>query len=1348
MLQKNKRNLMVKMLSLVMLFSAGAGVATAVNFYGDQVKVMASAADFAETLGLEDRAWGAAEDEYYFGVMNNDAYLNTASAVSGVWNSGSNTASLKPANNGVDIMQYIYVNGESARAASDTNKATNAYKGSSGWLANGANYAPVFVETTDDSGIVIKMLKAYAGDTVTITFKEGFSVVDSSNTTLTLTKDVSFKYENGTLSKVEDEVAEPDKVAMDDKIAISTWGNPETEPDITWIHMELNGFTVAGGDWHNASDSKITANNGVDPLDYTYINGKSAREIYNSNNSALTVITATGWVEAYVLKVSTDYLAFGNFTIQLKAGFTLVGADGVVYELKNDTEVYGWTNGDFGVWVAPEEPEVPSEPEDSTVALDDKVVISSWGAAETGITWIEGELSFAPAAVDWDKATAAQIATNNNVNPCDYVLINGKTATELNAQASGTAKVRCYNWGENSYHFAIKVSTAYAAAGTFTVQYKAGLTLTGADGTLYVLQNDTAVYGWTNGNFGVWVAPEEPEVPAEPEIVDMDDKIIISTWGVNADPGYGWMHVELKDFTVAGGDWHTADASKIAANNGVDPLEYVYINGKSARAHYAADNTSLKVITATGWTEAFAVKVNVDYLAFGTFTIQLKAGFTLVGADGNIYVLQNDTELYGWKKGDFGVVHEYTLSFEGLNDTLTLFDGNTLGELPAVPTVDGKLGVWTIDGKYVDENTVYEYGSNKTAVPVYYTATDASETLKIDDWGVITGANYTTIVIQNNGKGLLSDKLNCWNDNGPANALGNMGCDLTDYIYINGRSVRAIVTDNKNGITSFPSNGSDDFALNLGKVWAPVTVETSSYEGGTIYVKVLTEYLEKGTFTVTVKAGFKLVNANEVIVLTKDVDLAYAITYSGYAELATKALPNTTVTMPTYIPTFDENETHRYEFDGWYVTDVKTGEVSDVKWDFENGKVTGALTLTPMFNAIEKDKYTVSFDAGNGTEIVTATVYDGSYVKADQIPEEPTKATEGDKVYTFWYWSIDGETEYDFATPVTGDVTLVAVYTTETLYTVTMGDASVKVLAGEKVEKPADPTKESTAEFDFTFDGWYNGETKWDFENDVVNSNITLEAKYIETKRVYTITFNVTGNDAVSFDAVQVEYGTSYDLSNLLEGIDMADYVCAITVDGTAVSTVEVVGDVTVDVAFAAKPYYTVTIDGVAQSVKQGEKVVKPDVEPTKEATVEFTFTFDGWYNGETKWDFANDVVTGNLTLVAKYIETKNVYTITFNVTGNDAITLDPVQVEYGTSYDLSKLFDGMDVSDYTYMIQIDGADKVSVKVVGDVTVDVIFTKKSDNNSTSAGCMGSIGGVSVALGMLALGAVALKKKED
>ena len=215
---------------------------------------------------------------------------------------------------------------------------------------------------------------------------------------------------------------------------------------------------------------------------------------------------------------------------------------------------------------------------------------------------------------------------------------------------------------------------------------------------------------------------------------------------------------------------------------------------------------------------------------------------------------------------------------------------------------------------------------------------------------------------------------------------------------------------------------------------------------------------------------------------------------------------------------------------------------------------------------------------------------------------------------------------------------------------------------------------------------------------------------YTETKRSYTITFNVTGYEGVSFDEVVLEYGETYDLSNLLDGIDLSKHTYAITSGGVAVTSITVISDVTVDVTFKAKVYYTVTINGVEYQIEVGEKLTQPE-DPTKESTAEFDYTFDGWYNGDEKWNFDEDTVNGALNLIAKYKETKRKYTISFNIIGNDNLSLGSVEVEYGQIFDLSKVLEGVDVSGYTYSFTIGGLEKINFKVVEDVTVDVSFTQ-------------------------------------
>jgi len=89
-----------------------------------------------------------------------------------------------------------------------------------------------------------------------------------------------------------------------------------------------------------------------------------------------------------------------------------------------------------------------------------------------------------------------------------------------------------------------------------------------------------------------------------------------------------------------------------------------------------------------------------------------------------------------------------------------------------------------------------------------------------------------------------------------------------------------------------------------------------------------------------------------------------------------------------------------------------------------------------------------------------------------------------------------------------------------TKYTVTFAvDSAIykteEVVAGEKVKKPSNPTKN---EFDFV--GWYNGENRWIFEEDIVNSNLTLTAKFFGKNETVDENGNViikTKDDLVSY---------------------------------------------------------------------------------------------------------------------------------------------------------------------------------------------------------------------------------------
>ena len=239
-------------------------------------------------------------------------------------------------------------------------------------------------------------------------------------------------------------------------------------------------------------------------------------------------------------------------------------------------------------------------------------------------------------------------------------------------------------------------------------------------------------------------------------------------------------------------------------------------------------------------------------------------------------------------------------------------------------------------------------------------------------------------------------------------------------------------------------------------------------------------------------------------------------------------------------------------------------------------------------------------------------------------------------------------------------------------YDVIIGDAAaVKVAYGEKLTKPeSDPTKHMTVDKVYTFDGWYNGDKKWDFETDTVQGDTTLVARFNESAREYDVKF---GEDAT-----------------------------------------------------ATKAAY-------------GNKLTKPETDPTKDMTVDKVYTFDGWYNGETKWNFDADTVKGDVTLVAKFTETARKYTVTITFLGleKDEVTL---QVEYNGTVDFSAYAE----DGYNMTIKNGETEITELTVTGDANITVTYAKKPA--AAKKGCGGSVGGLGVMLTALGFAAVVFKKK--
>ena len=142
----------------------------------------------------------------------------------------------------------------------------------------------------------------------------------------------------------------------------------------------------------------------------------------------------------------------------------------------------------------------------------------------------------------------------------------------------------------------------------------------------------------------------------------------------------------------------------------------------------------------------------------------------------------------------------------------------------------------------------------------------------------------------------------------------------------------------------------------------------------------------------------------------------------------------------------------------------------------------------------------------------------GTY--ATQIVQAGEKAIEPDvpsrQGYQFTDWYLD-DTKYDFAAPVTGDMTLTAKWTAKS-YTITFdtnGGSDIGHITqdyGTQITAPADPTREG-----YTFIGWDKA-----IPATMPAENMTVTAQWRINQ--YTITFDTDGGSAIA--PITQDYGT------------------------------------------------------------------------------------------------------------------------------------------------------------------------------------------------------------------------------
>ncbi|MCL1702653.1 InlB B-repeat-containing protein [Lysinibacillus sp. Bpr_S20] len=352
-----------------------------------------------------------------------------------------------------------------------------------------------------------------------------------------------------------------------------------------------------------------------------------------------------------------------------------------------------------------------------------------------------------------------------------------------------------------------------------------------------------------------------------------------------------------------------------------------------------------------------------------------------------------------------------------------------------------------------------------------------------------------------------------------------------------------------------------------------------------------------------------------------------------------------------------------YTFTGWY----KDEELTKV-WNFDQDKVRKDLTLYAKWS---KESYTVTFEANGGDDVTPQTVEYDELVKAPATPEKAG--------YTFAGWYKDKELtkEWNFNQDIVkGKTTLFTKWSKES-YTVTFeanggNDITPQTVEyDELVKAPATPEKAG-----YIFAGWYKDKgltAAWNFDQDKVKNDLTLYAKWSKESNSYIVTFDTNGGGEVASQTVG---------DNKLVEVLVAPHKEGYTFDGWYKDkelTVpwDFANDVvTKNVTLYAKwinntsgggtgggsSNYKVTFDANSGSEVPSQTVRYNDLVKVPTTPVKEGYTFDGWYkDAELKnvWEFAQDRVTADLTLYAKWTKdhvSEGSYTVTFDANGGSEV--------------------------------------------------------------------------------------------
>ena len=349
-----------------------------------------------------------------------------------------------------------------------------------------------------------------------------------------------------------------------------------------------------------------------------------------------------------------------------------------------------------------------------------------------------------------------------------------------------------------------------------------------------------------------------------------------------------------------------------------------------------------------------------------------------------------------------------------------------------------------------------------------------------------------------------------------------------------------------------------------------------------------------------------------------------------------------------------------YKLEGWYNGTTKVS--SSATYTFAP---TANITLTAKWSVYNITIPVSVSPTGAGT--TSPSPFTGQEGSDVYITATPVTG------YEFAYWTDGVDNTHYVNNPqyvrMLSVKTLTAYFTLKS-YTVTwnanggtVSPASTTKTHGSTLGTLPTPIRNSTAEYSYTFAGWFTAATGGTqiTASTTVTKDVTYYARWTSTKRSYTATFNGNGGGTPSPSTITKEYNTALGTlpTCTRTGYTFLGWYTASS-GGTKISTTTVV---TKDITYYAQwsiNSYTLTFNPNGGTVTPTSKDLEYNSAygtlptPTRASDAQYTYTFAGWYTaatGGTQVTAATKMAAKDTTVYAHWTSNTRSYTVSYQTT-------------------------------------------------------------------------------------------------